>query len=315
MPFLVKQCAQNTLEKHWTQRIPILQLRAPAKLAADVIGEVFKAIESDDDGGGRDRWKVIDFCSGSGGPTPSIEKHLQAQRARTGRDPVPFYLSDITPNLDAYVLHASRSENLSFIPDSVDATNPPFAAISSSTPGDKQAAREQGYEHDGCKVMRLFSLAFHHFDDEGAKRVIKSTLDTSDAVVIFELQERRAGSLLLMLLEPVLVYAMAIFWFGHDWLYLAFTYLVPILPVLHAFDGLISCLRTRTFEEFVELLDSALGKKHEKQASGPLVSVQRGDWVFTTHRTLHTWPLGYMNVIVGSKVRPHHIRQLAWKIE
>lgn len=206
MPFLVKQCAQNTLERHWTQRIPVLQQRAPAELAADVINEVFCAIE------GNDRWKVIDFCSGSGGPTPSIEKHLQIQRAKAGRSPVAFYLSDISPNIDAYVMHASQSANLSFIPDPVDATNPPFAAISSNTPGDKEAAKALGYEHDGCKVMRLFSIAFHHFDDEGAKRVIKSTMNTSDAVVIFELQERRIGSLVLMLLEPFLVYIMAIFW-------------------------------------------------------------------------------------------------------
>ena len=295
MPFLIKQCAQNTLEKHWTQRIPFLQKRAPAELAADVINEVFATIE------GADKWKVIDFCSGSGGPTPLIEEHLQRQRARAGRSPVPFYLSDISPNLDAYVSHASHSANLSFIPDPVDATNPPFAAISSSTPGDKAAARERGYEHDGCKVLRLFSLAFHHFDDEGAKRVIKSTMNTSDAVVIFELQERRAGSLLLMLLEPFLVYMMAIFWFTDDWFYLALTYLVPVLPALHSFDGLVSCLRTRTFEEYVQLLDDSLGLKHQSKASGPLVTVQRGDWVFTNRRTLHTWPLGYMNVIIGMK--------------
>jgi hypothetical protein len=296
VPFLIKQRAQNTLEKHWTSRIPILQQRAPADLAAEVINEVFLAIE------GEDKWKVIDFCSGSGGPTPHIEKELQKRRAKAGRNPVAFFLSDIVPNLDAYVLHASRSENLSFIPDPVDATNPPFAAISSSTPGDKDAARERGYEHDGCKVLRLFSLAFHHFDDEGAKRVIKSTMNTSDAVVIFELQERRIGSLVLMLLEPFLVYIMGIFWFPDDWFFLALTYLVPVLPVLHSFDGLISCLRTRTFEEFVQLLDDSLGKKHESMASGLLVTVQRGDWMFTTHRTLHTWPLGYMNVIVGTKI-------------
>jgi hypothetical protein len=128
-------------------------------------------------------------------------------------------------------------------------------------------------------------------------------MNTSDAVVIFELQERRIGSLLLMLLEPFLVYIMAIFWFTDDWFYLALTYLVPILPAVHSFDGLVSCLRTRTFWEFVKLLDDSLGRKHHSKASGPLVTVQRGDWVFTSHRTMHTWPLGYMNVIVGMKSR------------
>lgn len=300
---MIKQRAQNTLTKHWTERIPFLQQRAPAELAADVIHDVFGAIEGDD------QWKVVDFCSGSGGPTPYIEKHLNSHRAKAGRKPVAFYLSDIFPNLESWIEHSSHSANLSFIPNPVDATNPPFAAISSSTPGDKEAALEHGYEHDGCKVMRLFSLAFHHFDDEGAKRVIKSTMDTSDAVVIFELQERRIGSLVLMVLEFFLVFLMAIIWFPGDWLYLGLTYLVPVLPPLHSFDGLVSCLRTRTFEEFVELLDNVLGKKHSHEVSGPLVTAKRGDWVFTNRRILHTWPIGYMNAVVGTKIKEQQKQQ------
>ncbi|KAM0719731.1 hypothetical protein Q7P37_003864 [Cladosporium fusiforme] len=296
VPFAVKQCAQNTLTAHWTQRIPFLQERAPAKLAADLIDEVFHAIEGDG------LWKVVDFCSGSGGPTPHIERHLNSKRVQEGRAPVQFFLSDLHPNLDAWIEHASHSANLSFIPDPVDATNPPFAAISSSTPGDKEAARDRGLEHDGCKVFRLFCLAFHHFDDEGAQRVIKSTMNTSNAFVILELQERRIGSVLLMTLELGLLFLMAVFWYPNDWLYLFFTYILPVLPPMHAFDGMVSCLRTRTFEEFVDLLDAALGKNHRRNASSPLVTVQRGDWVFTNYRVLHTWPVGYMNAIVGTRV-------------
>ena len=167
MPFLVKQCAQNTLEKHWTQRIPLLQARAPAELAAEVIDQVFAAIERSGNSSGRSKgkdndkgktkpvirssssssakegkssnananWKVIDFCSGSGGPTPSIEQHLQRRRRRAKLSPIDFYLSDLHPNLDAWVEHSSRSDHLSFLPGPVDATNPPFAAISPSTHG------------------------------------------------------------------------------------------------------------------------------------------------------------------------------------
>jgi len=32
----------------------------------------------------------------------------------------------------------------------------------------------------GKKVMRLFSLAFHHFDDDLAGKVLENTIETSD---------------------------------------------------------------------------------------------------------------------------------------
>jgi hypothetical protein len=311
VPFLIKQCAQNTLTKHWTQRIPLLQQQSPAELAAAVIHDVFRAIESE----GKDEWKVVDFCSGSGGPIPHIEKHVNALRSREtaaggggggGRPPIAFYLSDLYPNIDAWLEPSSYSANLSFIPNPVDATDPPFAAISSSTPGDKEVAFNAGYEHDGRKVMRTFCLAFHHFDDEGALRVLKSTMETSDAMVIFELQERAIGSCLLMCLEFFLVYLMSIFWFPDDVLHLVLVYGLPVLPSLHAFDGLVSCLRTRTFGEFVVLLDQALGDKRGVVGESESLYgvVRRGDWVFTSRRVLHTWPLGYMNATVGMKVKP-----------
>jgi len=312
VPFLVKQCAQNTLTKHWTTRIPLLQTQSPAELASAVILDVFRALESSSPSTSpkaqqenNNEWKVVDFCSGSGGPIPHIEKHVNRLRLEANRPPIAFNLSDLYPNIDAWLEPCSRSADLSFIPDPVDATNPPFAAISSSTPGDKEVALRAGYEHDGRKVLRTFCLAFHHFDDEGAIRVLKSTMETSDALVVFELQERRVGSCLLMGLEFFLVFLVSLFWFPGDWLHLFLVYGLPVLPTLHAFDGLVSCLRTRTFGEFVLLLDRALGiQRGLVGSSDALGSVRRGDWVFTNRRVLHTWPLGYMNATVGMKVKP-----------
>jgi hypothetical protein len=287
----------------------LLQPQSPAKLAATVILDVFRSIENSspssegaEEEGGEAKWKVVDFCSGSGGPIPHIEKHVNALRSASNRPPIAFNLSDLYPNIDAWLEPASRSANLSFIPDPVDATNPPFAAISSSTPGDKQLALDAGYEHDGRKVLRTFCLAFHHFDDEGALRVLKSTLETSDAMVVFELQERRIGSCLLMCLEFFLLYLMTIFWFPNDVLHLFLVYGTPVLPALHAFDGLVSCLRTRTFGEFVVLLDRAMGTQRGLGVFEYEAVVRRGEWVFSNRRVLHTWPLGYMNATVGMKV-------------
>lgn len=295
VPSIIKHLCQNTLTAHWTQRLPIIQSQPPAALAADLLSSLLTSVDDPS------YWKIIDFCSGAGGPTPYIEQHLNRKRQSSGLNPISFLLSDLYPNLDAWIQHSSHSENLGFIPQAVDATNPPFAAISCTTPGDKQAAFDQGFEHDGRKVFRLFCLSFHHFDDEGAKRVLKSTMETSDAFAIIELQDRRIGSLMLMVLEFWLLLAIMWIWFWQDWAALLCTYLLPVLPAIHAFDGFVSCLRTRTFSEVVQLVDEVLGR-NSQDLKGTGVTAVRGDWTFTSVRTLHTWPIGYLNAVVGRRV-------------
>nr|OQO28895.1 hypothetical protein B0A51_03222 [Rachicladosporium sp. CCFEE 5018] len=261
LPPFLQSALQETLTTQWTTRLPYLQTVPPATHAAKLVAELLTSLTSTSG----PNWKVIDFCSGSGGPTPFIELTVNDQRRRAGHKEVPFLLSDLYPSLDAWILHASRSENLTFIPNSVNAANPPFAAISPTTPGDKELAKEAGFVHDDAKVMRLFCLAFHHFDDEVARKVLKSTMETSDAVVVLELQERS-------------------------------------LLIIHAHDGSVSCLRTRTFREFINLVDDVMGRSRDTEVQGVGVTVRRGDWVFTNYRVLHTWPCLYMDAIVGRKI-------------
>lgn len=238
---------------------------------------------------------------------PLIENLVNKQRRARGKKPITFRLSDIYPNLDAWMEHAARSDHLSFVPQPVDASNPPFSVISVSTAGDKEAAFDEGYESDGSKVFRLFCLAFHHFDDDMAQHVLKSTLQTSDAFAIIELQDRRVGSLLIMILEFWLLLLVTIFYFRHSSLHLLLTYaipLLPLLPLLHSWDGFVSCLRTRTFDEFLSLVDRVQGNPkgdYNTSRRGDVMAA-RGDWLFTHSRRLHTWPLGYMEVTFGRKI-------------
>jgi hypothetical protein len=61
-----------------------------------------------------------------------------------------------------------KSENLSYVADGVDAANVP----------DNLLRNVEGVQ--GKKVMRLFSLAFHHFDDGLAARILDNTAETGD---------------------------------------------------------------------------------------------------------------------------------------
>ena len=112
----------------------------------------------------------VDFASGAGGPTPYIESHLNSELRGASKEEVKFVLTDISPHVGAWEVAAKNSTNISYVPQSIDATDAPSAeTLLKDVPGVKNK-----------KVMRLFSLAFHHFDDDLAAKVLENTVETSD---------------------------------------------------------------------------------------------------------------------------------------
>ena len=215
---------------------------------------------------------------------------------------IPFQLSDLHPQLDAWMGHAARSANISFLPQPVDAAAPPYAAISATTAGaDGEAAHAQGFASNGRKVFRLYCETFHCFDDATAVAALQSTMLTSDAFAIVELQERTVLSLVAVFLETVWTMLCAVAWFWGDWIHIAFTYLLPVLPLAQCIDGLVGCLRRRTFEEMVVLFERAADITANQSRRIDSSQVRVGAWSFTHARFLHTWPVGYMTVITGTK--------------
>lgn len=200
--------------------------------------------------------------------------------------------------------HSRQSENLSFIPQKVDATDPPIAVTSLSSTNSRS---EDGEFASDTKVFRLYCLSFHHFDDKMAKKVLDSTMETADGFAIIELQDRKLGSLCLIFGHIGYMFASTIFHFWKDPIQLFFTYIVPVLPAVVTFDGLMSCLRVRTFREVVDLLKkmggAEVGEIEAVEDSGgrQLEWVRKGDWVFEAGSELHSWPCGSMNWIVGVK--------------
>ena len=291
-----------------------------------------------------------------------IEQHVNTQRAAQGLPAIPFLLSDIQPHLGAWMDAAARSANLSFVPQPVDAADPPIAATSTTSTaeaaaaaanrtfrvahgrtatgrgggssGKKQAAAPAGAgaatgngdssteEQEGntdndddygfstnTRVFRLYCLSFHHFNDTAAKRVLASTLATADGFAIVELQDRRVASLLLVALDAFLIVLAGLFWFWRDPLHLILIYVVPLVPFTCVFDGFVSCLRTREFEEVLALVDGDRGEVernggvcHETDDEGNAIRTARvGEWVFEGGRLEHTWPLGHLNYVIGLK--------------
>jgi hypothetical protein len=159
---LIPKQVQDYLTLVWKLRAPIVQKQSPANLVASTLSRVL--------GNNVSEYAYVDFASGAGGPTPLIERalnrHIAARNDHT--EAVKFVLTDLNPHLEAWKRLTKKSENLTYVPEGVDAANAPEDLL-------------RGVEGvQGKKVMRLFSLAFHHFDDGLAARILDNTAETAD---------------------------------------------------------------------------------------------------------------------------------------
>jgi len=196
-------------------------------------------------------------------------------------DSVDFVLTDIHPHLKAWEKAAKQSDHLRFVRDGVDAGNAPLDLL----------AQVEGLssEQQQKKVFRLFSLAFHHFDDPAATQILRNTLQTSSGFGIIELQERTFEGLLTAFVIGPGLWLGSWYWFWGDWTHLFWTYVIPVVPVVVMLDGWVSAVRTRSGEEILALMKKG-GMQEEMQG-----------WRFEDGHRLHTWPTGVMHYFVGVK--------------
>ncbi|RVX74669.1 hypothetical protein B0A52_01796 [Exophiala mesophila] len=284
-PPYLREKVQDYLTLGWTNRFPIIQSISPAALAAQILTQVLGLSRVAE-------YVYVDFASGAGGPTPYIERHLNrtlrdhSQSQRNDQDPVQFVLTDINPHVSAWEAIVKKSDNVAYVRKSVDATDAPEASELLDCVAGGRIGREKKKKK---KVMRLFSLAFHHFDDDLAAKVLENTVKTSDGFCIFELQSRHLSSFITITLLWPLAMAITPFYFGNSLGHLFFTYLVPIVPFIWVYDGYISCLRTRTPNEVKALLRNRVSNE-ELQG-----------WTFKSGQSCHTWPIGWFHWIICYK--------------
>ncbi|KAI9151652.1 hypothetical protein HJFPF1_08861 [Paramyrothecium foliicola] len=261
-PAFLRARVQDGLRQTWTARTP-LQSMSPAQTAATLL---IKHLAED-----LSSYAYVDFCAGGGGPTPAIERTVNAHLRDNGRPQVDFVLTDLHPNLESWQRLARKNPRITYEANSVDASRAPERLV---------------HRSDGKKVMRLFNLAFHHFDDPLARDILKDTVQTSDGFAIFELQERDVLSVITITLMGLGVIAAAPYyaWKWRSPATLIFSWFIPILPFVLVFDGYMSALRTRTADEVEALLRNC--------------GADANDWVIQSGRQRHLWPCGYMNYII-----------------
>ncbi|MFQ5551192.1 MAG: class I SAM-dependent methyltransferase [Gemmatimonadales bacterium] len=182
--------------------------------------------------------RIVDLCSGAGGPWPDLVTRLVQTRGRA----IQVVLTDKFPLAsDRTDDDAPRGRLLSFHSASVDAMHVPQQLTGFRT---------------------LFS-SFHHFRPADARLILKSAVERGEGIAVFEATRRHVPLIMLAVLIPFVVLFGSPFVRPFGWSRLFWTYLVPLVPLIALFDGVVSCLRTYTPAELVELVEDLGGESYE----------------------------------------------------
>jgi hypothetical protein len=190
----------------------------------DILPQLREGIERP----GADR--VLDLCSGAGGPWPWLADALRKSGPR-----ICVELSDKYPNAAARERVRNDSAKLCYRDEAVDATRVPRGLVG----------------------FRTLFTSFHHFPPEQARAILKDAVDNRQGIGVFEIPGRRP--LTLLLLPLVLVADIAVVPFlrpkplGRAAWRLVWRWLIPIVPLVLLFDGIVSCLRGYSPPELREL--------------------------------------------------------------
>jgi len=182
---------------------------------------------------------IVDLCSGGGGPWLNLHESFHRNAAAT-----PICLSDKFPNLAGFQNARNTGGNhITFRTDSIDAMRVP------------------------CELtgFRTVFSSYHHFAPDQARAVLQDAVDAGEGIGIFEVTRRAPWALALMLPWSLLVFVTTAWMRPFRWSRLFWTYLVPAVPFVILFDGVVSCLRTYQPEELREIIAKLQGREYRWQ--------------------------------------------------
>ena len=172
--------------------------------------------------------EVLDLCAGAGGPWKRLAPYIDSDPRITR-----IQLTDLFPDLK--VMQAMRDQAGSLI----EPCDEPVDAL--AVPPEKTG-------------FRTIFAAFHHFEPARARAVIADAVSAGEGVGIFELSERRLlASVFVGLTAFPLAMGLMPLIRPVRWAYFPLTYLLPAIPAILTFDGLVSCMRTYHPAELLEI--------------------------------------------------------------
>lgn len=170
---------------------------------------------------------IIDIGSGGGGGLISLNTALKKEIPN-----LRIVLTDLYPNKEAFRYTSKFTDNFEFVEHPIDARDIPVQ----------------------LKGLRTQFLSLHHFKPKDAMAILQNAVDNNSSIAIFEAQERSLKSIVGMIVSPLSVLILTPFIKPFGWSRLLFTYLIPIIPIVVLWDGIVSVLRTYSVDEMRELV-------------------------------------------------------------
>ncbi len=187
--------------------------------------------------------RIVDLCSGGSGPLPSALAAIEQSEGLK----VEAVLTDLYPNKNAFEKIAAEHPAISARYESVDAT---------AVPND-------------LKGLRTLFSALHHFRPEIAKKILRNAVEDRAPIAAFEVIGRHPVAVLSMLFAPIVTLFAIPFLRPFRWSWIPLTYLIPVIPILIGWDGLVSCLRCYSEDELRDLVEDIPSEDYDWEI-GPL---------------------------------------------
>ncbi|HEY2409003.1 MAG TPA: class I SAM-dependent methyltransferase [Polyangiaceae bacterium] len=173
---------------------------------------------------------IVDLCSGGGGPALAIRELVSEEQGS-----LSVVLTDLYPNVPRLArMQAEGGGSVHFRVEPVDAT-----AVPESLDG-----------------FRLICNGFHHLPPDSARACLADAVGQRRGIAVVELASRSAPSILGIVVGTLALLAVTPFIRPVTLPRLLLTYLVPVVPLCTAWDGVVSCLRAYEPEELHELVNS-----------------------------------------------------------
>jgi hypothetical protein len=224
-PDQVRFTVVEILRRGWTLDFPPFIPRwlrrriAPAAGVAEIFRDVGRRSE---------QLRVVDLASGMGGPMLHVAELLSVHG-------FSIVLTDLYPQAEQWRQlcgHNPTCGNITYANESVDAT--------------------KSVKHGG---IRTVMGAFHHFPPHVATLILRSAVAANVPFVAVELTQRSVLGILVIVALTIIsavVSFPAVVWHAPRSLVL-----YPLAVFVLVFDGIVSCLRTYTNDEWLELAQKA----------------------------------------------------------
>jgi hypothetical protein len=173
--------------------------------------------------------QILDLCSGAGGPWLRINRDLAGMQEREYR----VHLTDKYPNPEGLRRALAESNGcITFEPGPVDAANVPA---------------------DLAGFRTIFS-SFHHLEPAEARGALHDAVSSRQGIGVFELARPTLRTMLAICFIPLIVWFVTPKIRPFRWSRILFTYIIPVVPLVLWYDGIVSCLRAYSHDELREMI-------------------------------------------------------------